>query len=434
MQTNASLLASRTNLSLGLLLGLSLGLALCSCVTVIGEDLDPSAEPDAGAGSGADPGSGLGGGTGTPSARRMVGYFSAWDVYARAYNVSDMPADQLTVINYAFLDISPTGECVLGDPYADIEKVYPGDSMAPGAVRGNFHQLQLLKQAHPQLKVLLSVGGWTWSTRFTDVALTDASRAHFAQSCAALVTTYGFDGLDVDWEFPGGGGLTPGRPEDTQNYTRLLAAARAALGSKLLTIAAPAAPALIAKIEVAKVAQIVDWVNVMTYDFHGTFEMRTNFGAPVGADPADTTPGAAGLTVAAALRAWVNGGTPPSKLVAGLPMYGYGWSGVPDVNHGLYQAAAAIPMGTWAAGNFDYRDIVANYLPTMQRYVSTTAKAPWLYDPARGLMIAYDDAASLTAKTSLVRDMGLGGAMFWELSADDAQHTLVRAVRAELYR
>jgi chitinase len=408
--------------------------ALSSCFATIGEDADPPPGMDPGTGTGTDTGTGVGTGTGTPSARRTVGYFAAWDVYDRAYNVSDMPADLLTVVNYAFLNISPTGECVLGDSYADVEKAYPGDATAAGAVRGNFHQLQLLKQAHPQLKVLLSVGGWTWSTNFSDVALTDASRAHFAQSCAALVGTYGFDGLDVDWEYPGGGGLAAGRPEDTQNFTRLLAALRAALGARLLTIAAPAGPAQIAKIEVGKVAQIVDWVNVMAYDFHGSFELRTGFGAPLSADPADPDPGAAAANVTAALRAWLGAGTPPSKLVAGMPMYGYGWSGVPSTNHGLYQTATAIPTGTWAPGNFDYRDIVANYLPTMQRYVSPTARAPWLYDPARGLMISYDDAASLTAKTGVVRDLGLGGAMFWELSADDAQHTLVRAVHAELNR
>jgi len=91
-------------------------------------------------------------------------------------------------------------------------------------------------------------------------------------------------------------------------------------------------------------------------------------------------------------------------------------------------------MGTWAPGIFDYRDIAANYLPVMQRYTSPAAKASWLYDPARALMISYDDAASLTAKTDLVRDLGLGGAMFWELSADDTAHTLVRAVHDELAR
>lgn len=411
-------------------------LALSSCM-VVGSGPDDPAGMTSGSddpGTGAGPGAGTGTGVGMPSARRMVGYFSSWDVYGRAYNVSDTPADLLTVLNYGFLNISPTGECVLGDSYADVEKVYPGDATGAAAVHGNFHQLQLLKQAHPALKVLLSVGGWTWSTYFSDVALTDASRAHFAQSCVALVTTYGFDGLDVDWEYPGGGGLAAGRPEDTQNYTKLLAAVRAALGTRLLTVAAPASPVQIAKIEVAKVAQLVDWVNVMAYDFHGTFEMRTNFGAPLAADPADPDPGAATSNVTAALRGWLAGGTPPSKLVAGMPLYGYGWSGVASTNHGLYQAATVIPMGTWAPGVFDYRDIAASYLPTMQRYVSPTSKSPWLYDPARGLMISYDDAASLSAKTDLVRDLGIGGAMFWELSADDPQHTLVRAVHDELYR
>lgn len=389
---------------------------LASCMTI--GDL-PGQGSGAGSdmGTGSDPGSGSN--PGTPSARRIVAYFASWDVYARNYNISDIPADLVTVVNYAFLNIA-NGECVLGDSYADTDKLYPGDTDA-SPVKGNFHQLQLLKQAHPQLKVLLSVGGWTWSTNFSDVAATDASRATFAKSCAALVATYGFDGLDVDWEYPGGGGLAAGRPEDTQNYTKLLAALRTELGTKLLTIAAPAGSAQIAKIDVASVAAVVDWINVMTYDFHGAFEMTSNFDAPL-------------PDVATALQAWRTGGAPAAKLVAGMPLYGYGWNVAAATNDGMNQTATSIPMGTWAQGNFDYKDIVANYLPTMTRHFSPTAKSPWLYDPARSLVIAYDDAESLTAKTDLVRDMGLGGAMFWELSSDDAQHTLVRAVHDELLR
>lgn len=369
-----------------------------------------------------------------PGARRMIGYFASWDVYDRAYNAVDIPVDRLTVINYAFTNISDAGECVLGDPYADIEKVYPGDSEEPGALRGNIHQLQLLRQAQPHLKLLFSVGGWTLSTNFSDAALTAESRARFARSCVALVDRYGFDGLDIDWEYPGGGGLAPGRPEDTTNFTLLLAELRAQLGSRLLTIAAPANPAQIAKIEVAKIAAILDWVNVMAYDFHGSYEFTTNFGAPLAHVSSDPTTNARALNVTAAIDTWLAGGLAADKLVLGMPTYGYGWSGVGSSNDGLFQAASSIPMGTWVAGTFEYHDIKARYLPTMTRHWSTEGNAPWLYDAVRGLMISYEDVESLTAKTGLIRRKGLGGAMFWQLSSDDADHTLVRAVHGELAR
>lgn len=370
---------------------------------------------------------------GVPGARRMIGYYAQWDTYDRDYQVAELPAAQLDVVNYGFIDIRD-GKCASGDTWADFEKPFPGDSMEPGAVRGNFHQLQLLKQHNPHLKVLLSIGGWTWSTHFTDVALTAASRTEFVRSCVELATKYGFDGLDIDWEYPGGGGLAPGRPQDTQNYTLLLAEFRAQLGTRLLTIAAPAAPAQIAKIEISKIATIVDWVNVMTYDFHGSFEQTANLAAPVAPIDGDPTVGGAALTVTAAADAWIAGGLARDKLVIGMPLYGYGWAGVPSTNNGLFQPASSIPMGTWQEGVFDYRDVVANYLPTMTRHWSESAKAPWLYDATRGLMISYEDPQSLAAKTQLVRTKGLGGAMFWELSSDDANHTLVHTVRGVLYQ
>lgn len=361
---------------------------------------------------------------------RVIGYFPAWSVYARDYHVDEIPADRLTHINYAFLNIAD-GECVLGDSYADIDKFYPGDSWDAGAVRGSFHQLQLLKERHPHLKVLLSIGGWTWSSAFSDVAATAAAREKFARSCADLMETYGFDGLDVDWEYPGGGGLYPGRPEDTTNFTALLAAMRAELdrrGTYLLTIAAPAGASLIASIEVDQIHASLDWVNVMSYDFHGGWERTTNFNAALAPVPGDPSASASTSNVLSSLDAWLDGGTPPDKLVAGVPFYGRGWSGVGAAGDGLFQPATGVPMGTWEAGIFDWHDLAANYIPRMQRHWSDDAAAPWLHDPATGVMISYDDATSIAAKVAQVRARGLGGVMFWELSGDDAEHTLLEAV------
>lgn len=166
--------------------------------------------------------------------KRLVGYFTSWSVYVRDYHVPDIPAEKITHINYAFANISPSvGTIVLGDPYADIDKYYPGDSWDPDSLRGSFHQLQILKGNHPNVKTLISVGGWTWSVYFSNVALTPESRDVFATSCADFIDEYTFDGVDIDWEYPVSGG-EPGniyRPEDRENFTLLLVAIRGKLDS-----------------------------------------------------------------------------------------------------------------------------------------------------------------------------------------------------------
>ena len=232
-------------------------------------------------------------------AQRIVAYFAAWGVYGRDYHVADIPADRLTHINYAFANISADGACVLGDPYADIDKFYEGDSWDAGALRGSFNQLLKLKQAHPHVKTLISVGGWSWSGRFSDAALTATSRASFAASCVAMMKQYGFDGIDIDWEYPVSGGLPANttRPEDEGNFTLMMRELRDQLDALeaadgrdyLLTIAAPAGPGIYANLEIAQLGEILDWINVMTYDFNGGWAAVTNFNAPLYASAADTT-------------------------------------------------------------------------------------------------------------------------------------------------
>jgi len=228
--------------------------------------------------------------------------------------------------------------------------------------------------------------------------------------------------------------MAPGRPEDTQNYTLLLAALRAALDAKqprlLLTVAAPASATQIAKIETANIAAYVDWIDVMTYDFHGGWEAKTGFNAPLAAAPGDPDPT---FNVGGAIDAWLAGGVPAAKLVVGMPLYGRGWSGVASTDNGLFQPSTGLPMGMWEAGVFDWNEL-AGYMQTMTRYWSDAAQVPWLYDPATGVFISYDDPQSLIAKVGFVRARGLAGAMTWELSGDDAQHTLVRAIHDELVK
>jgi chitinase len=371
---------------------------------------------------------------------RVVGYFTAWGVYGRDYHVDELPAAQLTHINYAFANISPSGECVLGDPYADTERTYPGDRW-DDPLRGSFRQLQLLKERHPHLRTLISVGGWTWSGRFSDVALTEASRARFATSCADFMERYGFDGIDVDWEYPISGGEPSNvtRPEDRANYTLLLRALRRELDARgaasgrryLLTIAAPAGPAIIENLEVEALPSILDWINVMSYDFHGAWGTRTGFNAPLRAIAGDPNPEPirSGFNIDAAVRTYLARGVPPSQLVLGVPFYGRSFQNVDATQNGLFQPHGGAAEGTWERGVVDWKDLRANYLPTWTRHWHAEAQVPWLYDPIRRVMISYDDPESLRIKRDYARGLGLGGVMIWEMSADDAEGSMIAAVQ-----
>jgi len=369
-----------------------------------------------------------------PAGKMIIGYYPSWAT-ARGVPLKAAPTLKLTHINYAFSNVSSAGECMLGDPAADVDKVYSANESITGkddknnaAFHGNFNQLLELKKQKPQLKVLISVGGWNWSGNFSSAARDAASRQHFASSCIDLyLKQYAgvFDGIDIDWEYPVSDGLANGSPADKANFTLLLNELRLqmnALGEStgehyLLTIAAPVGPGSIRNLDLSGIAATVDWINLMTYDFHGTWDSTTNFNAPLyrpGNDPAD-----AALNADATVQTYLAEGVPTGKLVMGVPFYGRGWTGVADVEHGLYQSAAGAAPGTYEAGSFEYNDIRNRYLPTWPYYWSQEANVPWLYDPTSQTFISFDDARSLEAKAGYVKDQGLAGVMIWEISQGD---------------
>lgn len=386
-----------------------------------------------------------------PGQARIVGYFTSWGVGMRGYTVAQIPGDRLTHLNYAFGNISPAGpRCALGDPTADVNRFYGArDAVDKKAdlkdgMHGNFNQLLKLKEKYPHLKVLISIGGWTWSPRFSGVALTTETRQEFAQSCVSLFfKKYPgvFDGVDIDWEYPVSGGLEPGRPEDKHNFTLLLSEFRKALDEQgktdskqyLLTIAAPAGPSTIANLEIDQIYPILDWINVMTYDFHVGGEKTTNFQSPLygsSGDPSSDPVIRLSFNADAAIQAYLKAGVPSTKLVMGIPFYARGWQGVPNQNNGLFQPATGPAKGVWEPGVFDYSELKRNYLPTYQRFWSDEAKVPWLYSPEKGIMITYEDPESVQIKADYTIAHGLGGVMFWELSNDGGE--LLQAIAKEL--
>ena len=355
------------------------------------------------------------------NAKWIVGYFPSWAIHAPNYRVPDIPAAKLSHLNYAFADVSATGECISIEPQDD---------------QINFPQLQLLKQRYPGLKTLISVGGASHSSNFSAASSSSASRTSLAQSCVSFMKVSGFDGIDIDWEFPA--------PADKTNYTALLKELRSQLNTQgltdskqyLLTAALPAAPDEYGNFELAQVGQYLDWVNLMAYDFYTPSSLITHFSAPLyvaSTDPEPDPKKRSSSNLNAAVQAYLAAGVPANKIVAGVSFFGFGWQGVSNNNNGLYQTASGPAQGTWEAnGVFDFEDLSNNYLPNCSRCWSAEACVPWLYSSGAEIMISYDDAQSLGLKANYVNANNLAGMMIWPLSADDSQSSLLNALSAAL--
>jgi chitinase len=406
-----------------------------------------------------------------PRADKFVGYFTQWGIYDRNYLVKNLEtsgqAAKLTHVNYAFGNVVKEGTCFegnvpgVGDAWADYQRPFTAEQSVTGVadtaeqpLAGNFNQLRELKKKHPKLKVLISLGGWTWSKYFSDAALTPASRKKFVASCIDLFIKGNlpldggkggpgsgkgvFDGIDLDWEWPASPGA-PGnvvRPEDKQNFTALVAEFRRQLRAAgrqdrkhyELTAFLPADPVQALRgIETAKVFPNLDFATIQGYDLHGPWETTTNHHGQIFSPPGD--PSKEKFSVDLAINHYRRAGAPAHKLVLGVPYFGHGWTNVPNKNRGLYQGPATPAPGSSAEGYDDYR--ILKNLPG-KRYYDRRAVAMWFFDGKT--FWTYDDPQIMFAKTTYIRARGLGGAMVWSLDADDEKGTLTAALRAGLRR
>jgi chitinase len=349
-----------------------------------------------------------------PPEHTVAGYYVSWSAYQRNYKPRDIDARKFTHIIYAFANID-SGEVKLGDTTVDPQ---------------NFVELRQLKSKNDRLKLVIAVGGWAGSKYFSDAAATQERRKRLAESAVAFLRHHGFDGIDLDWEYPISGGKAGNihRPEDRENFTLLLQALRAALDAAgevdqkryLLTIAAGGSPEYVANTDLAQIARTVDWVSLMSYDFAGTWSKTTGHNAPLFADPANPSPDAARNTVAAAVIRVLKAGVPPEKLLLGFPLFGRTWRGCDQQNDGEYQHCAGSAKGTWEEGVLNYQDISVNYLTNraFARRLNQAAKVPFLFDIQSGQFVSYDDAESFRYKLDFLKKEQLRGAMFWEISAD----------------
>ncbi|MBX2802021.1 MAG: glycoside hydrolase family 18 protein [Myxococcales bacterium] len=371
---------------------------------------------------------------------RLIGYFTSWSVYERDFEVSDIDASRLTHLHYAHLSIE-NDRCALADPWADVERPDPDDP----AVFGSFGQLQRLKARYPHLSVLLSVGGRAGSGRFSEIASDPVRRATFADSCVGLVRQYGFDGLEVSWQFPVEGGLLTNvrDAEDGSNYTLLLAALRAAFDGAekvdgadyLLTIASTGVADHVQHLELDALDDVVDWVNVLSLDYYGPWSDTTGHQSPLLRSLHDSSPQGAVSNVDVVRRAYVDGGLSAHKIVVGVPFHGRAWTGVGATSDGRYQPFRAVPVGTWGeAGVLDYADIVDGLEAPDNTHWDPQSASSYLFDAQDEMFVTYETPRSLAVKARYVRYYGLGGVAVWELSADTDASTLLDVVAATLER
>lgn len=348
------------------------------------------------------------------SGKRSVAYFCNWAIYARKHRPQDLPVENLTHILYAFANIrSDTGEVHLTDTWADTDIHWEGDSWNDVGTNlyGCLKQLNLLKRRNRNLKVLLSVGGWTYSANFKHPASTPHGRDTFARSCVELIKNLGFDGIDIDWEYPQ-------NAHEAANFVELLAAVRRELDCYErtlrepyhfeLTVACPAGAQNFNKLDIHAMDRYLDFWNLMAYDYAGSWDQVAGHQANL--HPSRNNPRSTPFSTVAALDHYTRR-VHPHKLVIGMPLYGRAFQNTAGPGH-HYQG---IGEGTWEQGVHDYKKLP---LEGAHEHHDDAIVASWCYNPRSRTMVTYDTPRVVRTKADFVRHYGLGGVMWWESSAD----------------
>ncbi|MBE5957293.1 MAG: carbohydrate-binding protein [Lachnospiraceae bacterium] len=401
----------------------------------------------------------------TPQYRNVM-YYGEWSIYAGQHNFfpSYIDGSKLTHLNFAFMDVDENGNVICCDEWADFQNPNVGYTTSSGSPwAGVVPALILLRNQYPNMKIGFSVGGWTRSGDFPKVAASATARKNFAQNIAKAAHLYGYDFVDIDWEYPTadrdpdptGNGVTvdkgcKGSAADTHNFTLLLQELRNALNyydqidnkHYELSVAMSASPAMMAKIEYDQVLKTVDFANMMTYDLCGAWAPYTGHQTALFTNEKydHENQKDCQFSVDACVRYLYDtygNSIDASKIVVGVAPYTRGWAGVQNngrdsSNPGLY--ATAEPNSVKAAdgttsGTFAYSDIgtlISQY--GLQEYYDETAQACYYYSPSRGYFFTCDNARSVRAKGEYVKNgqfknpfnKPLGGLISWMASLDAA--------------
>lgn len=340
----------------------------------------------------------------------IVGYVAGW----KTINPKRIPAEKLTHINYAFANVE-------NGIITNIEGKEESDSL-------NFLILNNLKNRNPNLKILVSIGGWTHSKGFSDAVLTEESRKKLTDSGIDFLLKYNLDGLDFDWEYPAlQGDNNVVRSEDKENFVAMLKSFREALDSVgslknqhyLSTIASGGFRGYLEVNDMAEAQKYLDFINIMAYDFYTAGDQTTGHHANLYPN------GAKGRSAQTTVEEHIEFGVPTEKIVLGVPFYGRMWKGVDSKDNGLFQP------GNYAMG-LPYQQVYAfSKNSSFSRFWDVKAGAPYLFSIKDSTWITFEDPESLALKMKFVKEKGLAGAMFWEM-AEDNTGTLLEAIYTEL--
>lgn len=355
--------------------------------------------------------------------REVIGYFPGWKWQAdsTAMTVGKIPYGKLTIINYAFWYPLPDG------------RIVGRDSAGDAVYLSGAKESRLVDRAHDHgVKVMLSLGGWDASDNFPVVASTAPSRTAFSRSCLETIRQYGFDGIDIDWEYPGFA-EHHGTPADRVNFPLLLRELHdslQALGKRsgtipLLTAALPASKTQLSAVDMPVVCPLLDQVNLMTYDYHGTWENFSGHNSPLYASsPEDSL-----RCVSASFRLYTEDlNVPAEKLNLGVPFYGHAYRGC----HGLRQPAAGEDTAFFGLAGSTYTAI-ARAADRTTRYWDDKACVPYLVSIDGGTFVSYDDERSIRMKAEYVMERRARGLIIWEITQDflpDSSTPLLDAIDA----
>jgi chitinase len=398
--------------------------------------------------------------------KEVIAYYPEWRAKDKnPYVVKDIvksnSAGKITILNYAFAIPRPdsSGNIIAGfmDPYLAYQQVYSSDLSVDGVaddstqpLRGQFNQLRKLKKKYPQLKIVLSIGGWTGSKYFSDMVKSKKSREHFINFCikrfingdlpkennagGEKVAAGIFDGFDIDWEFPVNGGEDKNHhdPNDNNNLTKFYELFRTRLSEinkdYLLTAAVPAMDKSARYYNIYEDQQYLDWYNIMTYDYHGGWDEVTGHNSNLLSSNVDTTFDRERDSFDKSIHLYnCIYGVSRSKIVPGVAFYGRGWKVADSTNNGLGV------NGKETEGNVDrgfiyYSDLIKLQNKNYKTYWDKYAMAPYIYNPDKKIFWTFDNTESISLKVHYVDSYDLRGLMFWEISGDDSLGTLVNTI------
>ena len=345
--------------------------------------------------------------------KEIIGYLPNWTAYKRQklINPANIDYSKYTILTYSFFSPDKEGKITSCDAYAD--------KFLLGA------EPNVVDLAHKNgVKVMVSIGGWTLSKNFSGIAADSLKRKIFAKECVRILEENKFDGIDIDWEWPTSKRVG-GRPEDTKNFTLLLKDIRVAIDEygkaveqeMLLTAAMGAAAEHFEAINWADICPVLDYINLMTYSYYGTFSKKAFHNSPLYL-PKDTLGDCTDRSVHLLLDKYK---VPLNKLNVGLSFYGKamlfpeGKAALASNEHlhladttGLFSKSKGSPT------YYDMLDIKSNY----DQYWDDVSKVPYLISKNKATLICYDDEQSIKIKAQYVNDMNASGVIIWDITSD----------------